>query len=282
MPYSAQITRTNPACFLFLIDQSESMGAPFAEGLGDRSKATIVADAVNRLLQNLVLRSAKAGGVQDYFHVGVIGYGKTVRAGFGGKLPFEVTIPISRIGEYPLRVEKRTKLVPDGAGGVVEQSVKFPVWYDPESEGATPMCEAMSAAGLVVHHFIEKYPESYPPIVLNMSDGIPSDGNPQSIARTIRKMTTSNGNALLFNLLLSTKLEPPVCFPSDETLLSENSAKLLFRMSSELPEGMWEAARIETRDLKPRARGVVLNADPTALVRFLDIGTRVTPKGVRS
>ena len=282
MPYTAQITRANPACFLFLIDQSESMGEPFAEGLGDRSKATIVADAINRLLQNLVLRSAKADGVQDYFHVGVIGYGKTVRAGFGGKLPFEVTIPISRIGEYPLRVETRNKLVPDGAGGVVQQSVKFPVWYDANSEGATPMCEAMSAAGLVVHHFIEKYPESYPPIILNMSDGIPSDGNPQAIARSIRKLTTSDGNALLFNLLLSTKLEPPVCFPADESMISENSAKLLFRMSSQLPEGMWEVARIETRNLKPRARGVVLNADPTALVRFLDIGTRVTPKGFRS
>ena len=29
--------------------------------------------------------------------------------------------------------------------------------------------------------------------------------------------------------------------------------------------------------VEPGAKGVVFNADPTAIVRFLDIGTRVTP-----
>jgi hypothetical protein len=50
-------------------------------------------------------------------------------------------------------------------------------------------------------------------------------------------------------------------------------------MSSELPEKLAEAARAEGHDIKPKARGVVINADPTAIVRFLDIGTRVTPSG---
>ena len=127
-------------------------------------KATAVADAINRLLQNLVLRSAKAEGIQDYFHVGVIGYGKTIRAGFGGKLPFEVFVPISRLGENPLRMETRTKMNPDGRGGVTEQTVKFPVWFDPLADGLTPMNEAMAAAGLAVTGFIEKYREAYPPI----------------------------------------------------------------------------------------------------------------------
>src|SRR6185503_6583023 len=97
MPYTAQISRTNPACVLLLIDQSQSMADPFSGGLTDQTKSTAVADAVNRLLQNLVLRSAKADGVRDYFHIGVIGYGKTVRAGLGGKLPYEALIPISRL-----------------------------------------------------------------------------------------------------------------------------------------------------------------------------------------
>src|SRR5437660_1616225 len=95
MPYSAQISRTNPACILLLIDQSKSMEEPFV-GLVNQRKADMVADAVNRLLQNIVLRSAKADGVRDYFHVGVIGYGKTVKAGLGGKLPHDVLIPISK------------------------------------------------------------------------------------------------------------------------------------------------------------------------------------------
>jgi hypothetical protein len=279
MHYTAQISRSNPACFLFLIDQSESMSESFAEGASGQSKATAVADAINRLLQNLVLRSAKAEGIQDYFHVGVIGYGKTIRPAFGGKLPYEVFVPISRLGENPLRMETRTKMNSDGRGGVTEQTVKFPVWFDPLADGLTPMNEAMAAAGLAVTGFIEKYREAYPPIVLNMTDGMPSDSNPQANARAIRKMATSNGNSLVFNLLLSKQLTPPTCFPSDESLLTNSCAKLLFRMSSELPPGMWDAANAQGFALKPHARGVVINADPSSLVRFLDIGTRITLAG---
>jgi hypothetical protein len=278
MTYSAQITRTNPACVLLLIDQSGSMKEQFAGGTG-QTKAVVVADAVNRLLQNLVLRSAKADGIRDYFRVGVVGYGKAIKAGLGGSVPFEVLAPISCLGAYPLRVESRTKLVPDGAGGLVEQPVKFPVWFDPQAEGKTPMCEALAAACLAVKGFVEEFPDAYPPIVLNLTDGIPSDGSPQENARQIRSLTTSDGAVLLFNLLISSKQVPAEYFPSSEDMFTDNFSKLLFRMSSELPPKLREAARAEGHDLKPNARGLVLNADPTAIVRFLDIGTRLTPSG---
>ena len=278
MPYSAQISRTNPACLLFLIDQSGSMDQPFP-GVFGQTKASIVADAVNRLIQNVVLRSAKADGVRDYFRVGVIGYGKGIKAGLGGKIPFDILIPVSRVGDFPLRVETRTKSIPDGAGGVVEQKVKFPVWYDPEANGQTPMCEAMAAAGLAIKDFVAQFPDAFPPIVLNLTDGLPSDGNPQENAKLIRSLKTSDGATLLFNLMISRQPVSAEYFPADETGFTDTCSKLLFRMSSELPPKMWEAAKAEGHDMKPRARGVVINADPTAIVRFLDIGTRITPSG---
>ncbi|MCE9565106.1 MAG: VWA domain-containing protein [Planctomycetes bacterium] len=280
MSYGAQITRTNPACLLFLIDQSGSMSDPFVSGAG-QTKAAVVADAVNRLIQNVVLRSAKADGVRDYFRIGVIGYGNGIKAGLGGTIPFEILVPISRVGNFPLRVETRSKLIPDGAGGVIEQPIKFPVWFDSEASGKTPMCEAFAAAGLAVQGFIQQFPDAYPPLVLNLTDGIPSDGNPQENARKIQKLATSDGNVLLFNLLISSKPVPAEYFPSTEDTLSNNFSKLLFRMSSELPPKLWDAAKAEGHALKPRARGVVLNADPTAIVRFLDIGTRITPQSGR-
>ncbi|MBA4191964.1 MAG: hypothetical protein C0467_28625 [Planctomycetaceae bacterium] len=278
MPYGAQITRTNPACLLFLIDQSGSMAEPSIGGTG-QSKATVVADAVNRLIQNVVLRSAKADGVRDYFRIGVIGYGKGIKAGLGGSVPFEILIPVSRVGNFPLRVETRKKLIPDGAGGIIEQPIKFPVWFDAEANGKTPMCEAFAAAGLAVQGFVQEFPAAYPPLVLNLTDGIPSDGNPQENAKKIQKIATSDGNVLLFNLLISSKPVPAEYFPASEESFADNFSKLLFRMSSELPPKLWEAAKAEGHALKPNARGVVLNADPTAIVRFLDIGTRITPSG---
>jgi len=37
MPYSTEISRTNPTCFLFLVDQSSSMLEPFG-GQQDKKK----------------------------------------------------------------------------------------------------------------------------------------------------------------------------------------------------------------------------------------------------
>lgn len=276
MPYSAQISRANPACVLFLIDQSKSMDEPVDEG-DPRTKAVLVADAINRLIQNIVLRSAKADGVRDYFRVGVIGYGKGIRSGLGGSVPFDVLVPVSRVSDRPLRVETRTRMVHDGACDLVEQTVKFPVWFEPVANGQTPMCEAFAAAGLAVKGFVDEFPRAYPPIVLNLTDGLPSDGNPQEHARRIRHMATADGNALVFNLLFSQTAAAADYFPATEEFLSDTCARLLFRMSSPLPPRLSDVARAEGHLVQPGARGVVINADATAVVRFLDIGTRLTP-----
>ena len=278
MPYTAQITRTSPACILMLVDQSRSMDKPFA-GAGTQSKAEVVADAVNRMLQNMILRSAKAGGVRDYFHVGVVGYGSDVRSGLRGRVLSTPLMPISRLADDPIRVETRTRLISDGHGGMHKASIKFPVWYEPEAAGPTPMCEAFDAAGEVVRKFAAQFRTSFPPIVLNLTDGKPTDGDPAGKAWLVRMVETADGNALLFNLLLSVSPLPPAYFPDDVDQLTDPYAQALFRMSSELPPMLADAARAAAFAVRPKARGVVINADPTAIVRFLDIGTRVTPGG---
>ena len=47
MPYSAEISRTNPSCFVFLIDQSFSMEDSWGAGESTRQTAEGVADAIN-------------------------------------------------------------------------------------------------------------------------------------------------------------------------------------------------------------------------------------------
>ena len=66
MSYQAQISRTSPTAFLFVVDQSGSMADKMSSG---RSKAEFVADALNRTLVNLVTRCSKSEGVRDYFDV---------------------------------------------------------------------------------------------------------------------------------------------------------------------------------------------------------------------
>jgi len=103
-------------------------------------KSEFVADVLNKTLYTLVTNCSKADGVRDYFDVGVIGYsGAGVTNGLGGSLASADLHPISAVADAPLQVEERVRAVDDGAGGVVEQKTKFPVWFEPRNEGGTPM-----------------------------------------------------------------------------------------------------------------------------------------------
>ena len=64
MPYTAEVSRSNPSCFLFLIDQSGSMEDPFG-GEAGRTKAEGLADAINRLLRDPFLRERLAIGGRE-------------------------------------------------------------------------------------------------------------------------------------------------------------------------------------------------------------------------
>lgn len=87
---------------------------------------------------------------------------------------------------------------------------------------------------------------------------------------------------LLFNLHLSADAREPVNFPSSSSSLPDSHASMLFSMSSELPASMAEAAISLGYQVSPGARGFLYNAEATAVIEFLDIGTRaVTPTGLK-
>jgi hypothetical protein len=250
------------------------MEDPFGAGESKRSKADGVADAINRLLQNLVIKCAKSEGVRDYYDVGVIGYGKNVGPAFGGSLSGRELVPISEIADSPERVEERTRKVDDGAGGLVDQTVKFPVWFDAVSRGGTPMCEALSCAERTLTGWIGEHAASFPPIVINITDGESTDGDPTEAANRVKGLSTDDGNVLLFNLHLSSQRATPVEFPDDVSQLPDKYAQLLFDMSSPLPSYIRSAAAADGYAVTDGSRGFVFNADIVSVIRFLDIGTR--------
>jgi hypothetical protein len=274
MPYAAEISRANPSCILLVIDQSGSMEDPFGNG-SNKKKADGVADAVNRLLQNLVIKCAKSEGIRDYYYVGVIGYGEHgVEPAFSGPLSGKRLAKISEIGNSPSRVEERTKKVDDGAGGLVEQKIKFPVWVEPISKGGTPMCQALAQAKSIVSDFLTTHPNCFPPIVINITDGEATDGDPEPVAEDLKRMSSTDGHVLLFNLHISSAQDQPVEFPDSDIGLPDDYAKLLFRMSSNLPDHMWMMVQQEGFIVSENPRGFVFNADLVSVIRFLEIGTR--------
>lgn len=274
MPYVAEISRTNPSCFIFLVDQSASMVDPIG-GEVKMSKADVVADALNRLLTELAIRCAKEEGVRDYFHVAVLGYGgRSAQSAFGGVLQGRGLVPISQVANHPLRVDQRTKLKPDGAGGVIELKTDFPVWVEPLANGATPMCQALTQARDLVSGWIGEYLRGFPPIVLNLTDGEANDGDPHASARELTQLRTDDGAVLLFNLHISDAGGSPITFPANSSSLPNVYARSLFDVSSELPPHMREYAANNHYDVSEGSRGFVYNSDIVSLVQFLDIGTR--------
>jgi hypothetical protein len=278
MPYSAEISRVNPTCFLVLVDQSLSMRKPFGGG-SDKTKAEGVADAVNRILQTLVYRCARGESILDRYYIGVIGYGKTVESGLGGELAGQGLVRVSDIGNKPLRVDERSKKEPDGAGGVIAQRIKFPVWFEPVAENGTPMCEALRQAHQTVAEFVGHFPNCFPPIVINITDGLANDGDPEPVAAELCEVCSEDGNVLLFNAHISEKDEKPIQYPDRMEELPDAYAQRLFRMSSEFPPLMRDQARgmEELLTLKEGARGFVFNGDLVSVIQLLDIGTRVGP-----
>jgi len=280
MSYNAEISQRNPTCFLFLIDQSDSMSEVIPEE--NKSKAEALADATNRLLQALVLRCVRGETVLDRFHVGVIGYGAAVGPALGGALARKNLVLLSELALNPLRIEQRDRKVPDGAGGLVEQSFKFPVWFEPVTAGKTPLCAAFDLAWQTLAGFLQRYPECYPPLVINITDGRPTDGNPEKHAAPIRALGSKDGNVLLFNVHMSIFAKgTTVEFPDREDHLPNDYAKQLFRMSSALPPPLRETAKREGYRVNEATRGFVYNADIVSVIRFMDIGTRVDPKNLR-
>jgi hypothetical protein len=275
MPYKAEISRKNPGCFLFLIDQSASMEDPFGGAESDRKKADELATILNKLIHNLSIRCAKSDAIYDYFHVGVIGYtGDTAAAALGGALAGKDLVPVSELANNPLRIEDRVKKADDGAGGIIEQTVKFPVWFDPSWAGGTPMCAALKQAQEIVKGWAAEHKAGFPPIVINITDGESTDGDPVPEAKALTELGTSDGPCLLFNVHLSSSPGAPVELPAEPDGLADDYAKQLFTMSSQLTPFMVTRARELGMPVEETSRGFVFNAQPVQVIQFLDIGTR--------
>lgn len=276
MAYTAEISRTNPSCFLFIIDQSGSMSDNYVNAGKPKSEA--LADVINRMLQQLVIKCAKSEGVRDYYNAGVIGYGANgVGAAFSGNLSGKNLVPISEIANHPARIEVRTKKISDGAGGLVDTSVKFPIWFDPIANGGTPMTEAFKQANSIISDWLNKNPNCFPPVVIHITDGESTDGDPMEEMKKLTAISSSDGNVILFNLHTNARSTNPISFPGIEIQLPDQYAEMLFNGASLLPSFMRDVASKEFNlKLSDGAKAFVMNGDIDLIITAIEIGTRAS------
>jgi hypothetical protein len=107
-----------------------------------------------------------------------------------------------------------------------------------------------------------------------VSDGHPTDGDPEPVADVLRSSGTEDGRTLLFNLHVDIRDIGEIAFPNAENKLPDKYAKKLFRMSSLLPQPFLLPAKSKGFMIEPNARGFMYNAGIERVVDFFDIGTR--------
>lgn len=270
MPYQAQINRDNPTLFCFLLDQSGSMNDPIGGQANGVSKAQALADAMNGILIDIVVRCSEGSNIRDYFDVAIFGYGAEkgkVAPALIGDLSRMDIVPISQIGMSPQRFQSRM---------VDQQEYSYPVWIDPVGGADTPMCAAFSKATNLIQDWIRKHKKAFPPIVIHITDGEATDGDPARPARKLCSLSTDDGNVLLFNCHLSSTASPPIIFPSQAGSIPDKYGQYLFNISSQLTPYMQQAAAGLQYPVTNQSRGFIFQADLSSVIHFLDIGTRST------
>lgn len=288
MLYQSQWGSTHPGCVIILIDQSGSMSDAFGGGQvgAGTKKCDWAATAVNGLLRDLVKMNTTGSTIKGRIDIAILGYeGSSVRSALGGPLAGKDFLTLQEINDNPLRIDATTKKEVDGTGQVIEIPVFVPVWVEPIAGGGTPMVQALQRAKDLaekwVREFPSKYPSApqppYPPTIINVTDGAATDGDITGPARDIARISTADGNALLYNCHITNISAAPVAFPTSAGQLPAdptNLASLLFSVSSEIPD----SARKNLEDatgtkLNPGARGMIFNGDAVSIPTLFKVGT---------
>src|SRR5215468_788996 len=277
--YQQTFSRSTPVCIVFLVDRSDSMQTRWAGS--SLSLAQGAALAVNRILLELCVKSTKeqGGALRCYFYIGAYGYGLCPRTGSEGvesALPAQLAtrgiVPLPELADHPIAVREEPSV------DAVSTPSRVPVWIDACHGFRTPMCQAIATAGAHIYEWANAFPNSFPPIVINITDGMvtdsPYDGADVSMwAKRLTTIETGDGQALLFNIFLSPSPGAGVWFPASDAGLPQPGPGL-FSISSPMPDPMINNARSAQIQVAPGARGFVFNADLAMLVKFLEIGTR--------
>jgi len=284
------MSSTEPGLMVLLLDQSASMKHKWGSVETDMTKAECVAMNVNRVLAELCLRNTKdVSGrpqVKPRVEVSILGYGCTastdkesgktdwkyrVEPAFSGKLGGRSVVGLPELASNYLRLQTF-----DGKDG---QAVgRIPVWIEPHGNGPTPMGMAFEKATGIVSEWTTRHQESFPPLVLNFTDGEVNDVKPkklQKIAEELRGVSTNDGSVLLFNCHISSKQGPSCMLPScTDEVPDEGPARLMFEISSPFPPRMRSLAKARGfQDVNDKTRGFAYNVDVVNFVHFLQIGT---------
>ena len=149
------------------------------------------------------------------------------------------------------------------------------------------MLAAFTKARAMVEKWLPDHQESFPPVIINISDGMPTDDQdfleilqqsaseysfhlgdlsqtPLMIqSKAIREIGTEDGKCLVLNCHISAAGVTQILYPSSTAQAEEIDpfAKFMFEMSSIIPEQLRETGKTLGIPLEPNARFFIFNAE---------------------
>ena len=228
------ISIKNSPTFIFLIDQSGSMGERLPDG---RIKAEVISDSVNRAINSLIKISYNTFNYIIPIQIGILGYGGRGVINLLSYLGEGFLHSLVYMANAPLRMEKRRKKEKNPAGEIFEAEINFPIWIEPAWFGGTPMCAAFFKLVKNMRDLKKNVPALNVPVIFNICDGKSTDGDIEDLGKMLLNFTFSANEVLLYNMHLSSGYATggEWIFPCDDFDLPDEFSKKLLRISCRLP-----------------------------------------------
>ena len=307
--YDNKITSAEPTLMVFLIDQSASMSETMVKTeQGEPYSISRIAKIISDTFLYDAFRRCMRGNVfKPYIDLAVIGYGTNQPGTYPTPAGIHSALPQIPLEQFPFSVTKLADAVikkndinPDVVPLVPKPKLE---WIEERADSnVTPMLAAFTKAKEIVEKWLPDHQTSFPPIVINISDGAPNDDpsleqkyqeagekgwtrlgdiSQTSLimqSKAIQDIGTDNGKCLVLNAHISASeaRHKEIFYPSSvkEAENIDSLAKIMFEMSSTIPDSLHEyGTKTMKIPLEPNARFFVFNADITSLLTFMQFGT---------
>ena len=261
------MSSAHPGCIIFLIDRSGSMNNQF--GTSGDSCAYGAAKAVNSIVGELALRCMKGEECSPRIWMGFFGYSQDDVDWAAPKFPpvKDGLVNISKLAEC------------DDQHFDEANEVYIPWVVEEEAYGATPMKKALTEVRAIAEQFAQNNPNSFPPIIINITDGHPTDcdmSELEQVAAPLSTVSTSDGECLVWNVHISPSEAPGELLPSSEANLPDDLSRNLFRASSLVPSSLANVAvKAHGMNIGEEARCFAYNSNSTQLTKLLTLASSV-------
>lgn len=251
------------------------------------SFAKIAKYMCDKFLYAALKRCVTEVNIRPWIDLAIIGYGSSIRS----------AMPKIGMDEFPFSVSKlpdayikRNDLSDNNNEKITEHEPPPLEWVEAVSNGTTSMLAAFNKTKEIIEKWISNHRESFPPIVINITKGMPTDGIDLVercengslgdlttlpivlMSKQIQKLGTNDGNVLFCNAHVSNTNLTQILYPISTRDIDDPLADLTFEMSSVIPDELIAAGIAMGIPLSKGSRFFIYNADVTSLLSFFGFG----------